>query len=240
MSAKIFQAITSMMKEVEPITKSKQNKQQNFMYRGIDDMYNELQPLFVKHGVFITSEVLESEREERQSKSGGLNIWSILKVKFTFYAEDGSNVNSIMKGEAMDSGDKGTNKAMSIALKYCLMQLLLIPTEELKHDDPDATSTQILAKTKTETKKTETKKQPYKKEPVNSTSQPIVTDFVYTSEMKKELETLLKSSHYKDGDQVHTNTKKYIDDVTGMTPELFKRIKEGLTAARQKADKKAA
>ena len=36
----------------------------------------------------------------------------------------------------MDSADKGMNKAMSIALKYALMQMLLIPTKEEK--DPDA------------------------------------------------------------------------------------------------------
>jgi hypothetical protein len=133
----IYKAISSIMNEVEPIGKNKKNQQQGFMYRGIDDMYNELQPLFIKYKVFITSEVLESTREERQSKTGGILLWTILKVKFTFFADDGSNVTSIMVGEAMDSADKSANKSMSVALKYCLMQLLLIPTEELKKDDPD-------------------------------------------------------------------------------------------------------
>jgi len=126
------------MNEVEAIGKNKRNQQQGFQYRGIDDMYNDLQPKFAKHKVFITSKVLESTREERSSKNGGILLWTILKVKFTFYAEDGSSVSSITIGEAMDSGDKGANKAMSVALKYCLMQLLLIPTEELKKEDPDS------------------------------------------------------------------------------------------------------
>ena len=49
---------------------------------------------------------------------------------------DGSYVETTNVGEAADSGDKGMNKAMSIALKYSLLQMFLIPTEEQK--DPDA------------------------------------------------------------------------------------------------------
>lgn len=146
METKIFSAITSIMNDVEPIGKNKKNPQQGFMYRGIDDMYNELQPLFTKYKVFIASEVLESQREERTSKNGGLLLWTVLKVKFTFYAEDGSSVSSIMVGEAMDSADKSANKAMSVALKYCLMQLLLIPTEDLKKNDADAHVHEVLPK----------------------------------------------------------------------------------------------
>jgi len=142
----IYQSLTAIMNEVEAIGKTKKNAQQGFMYRGIDDLYNDLQPKFAKYKVFIASEVLEILREERQTKSGGSLIYTILKVKFTFYAEDGSWVSSIMVGEAMDSGDKGSNKAMSTALKYCLFQLLLIPTEEVKESDPDATAHQVQPK----------------------------------------------------------------------------------------------
>jgi hypothetical protein len=37
-----------------------------------------------------------------------------------------------MIGEAMDSGDKSANKAMSAAQKYALLQVFCIPTEEPK------------------------------------------------------------------------------------------------------------
>jgi hypothetical protein len=133
----IYQAISAIMNEVEAIGKNKRNQAQGFAYRGIDDMYNDLQPKFAKNRVFITSEVLDQSREERINAKGTTLIYTILRVKFTFWTEDGTSVSSIMVGEAMDSGDKGANKAMSIALKYCLMQLLLIPTEELKKEDPD-------------------------------------------------------------------------------------------------------
>ena len=44
-------------------------------------------------------------------------------------AEDGSKTTARMIGEAMDSGDKATNKAMSAAYKYAAFQTFAIPTE---------------------------------------------------------------------------------------------------------------
>jgi hypothetical protein len=126
----IFKKINSILQEVDAIGKNKKNEQQGYKFRGIDDMYNALHPLFAIHGVFITSDILSSKREERQTKNGGNLIYTIVTCKFTFYAEDGTNVSSTLEGEAMDSGDKSTNKAMSTALKYALMQMFLIPTEE--------------------------------------------------------------------------------------------------------------
>ena len=94
---------------------------------------NKLQPLFAKYKLFIVPELLEQNREERKSSNGLL--YSICKMKYIFYAEDGSNVSAIVVGEGMDSGDKASNKAMAVALKYALFQVFCIPTEEMK--DPD-------------------------------------------------------------------------------------------------------
>lgn len=126
----IYSKMIAILQDVGAIGKNKKNEQQGYKFRGIDDMYNALHPLFSSHGVFITSEVLESKREDRLTKSGGTLIYTIIKVKFSFTAEDGSEVASIIEGEAMDSGDKSTNKALSTALKYALMQMFLIPTDE--------------------------------------------------------------------------------------------------------------
>ena len=136
----IYQAMINILNDVAPISKEKKNQQQGFMYRGIDDMYNELHAVFAKHGVFPTSEVLEITREDRVTSKGTSMIYTVQKIKYTFWAADGSNVSSILTGEASDSGDKSSNKSMSIAFKYALMQSLLIPTEELKESDPDAES----------------------------------------------------------------------------------------------------
>jgi hypothetical protein len=136
----IYQSIANIMTEVSAIGKNNKNAQQGYNFRGIDDLYNAIHPLFARNGVFITSDVVGNNREERTTAKGGLLLYTILRVKFTFYAIDGSSVFSIVEGEAMDSGDKSTNKAMSAALKYALMQMLLIPTEELKDADKDTYS----------------------------------------------------------------------------------------------------
>lgn len=143
---KIFAAIAAIMNEVGSIGKDRKNAQQGYNFRGIDDMYNAIHPLFKQHQVFITSTVLDSKREERQTKSGTGLIYSIVRVQFTFWTVDGSKIESVMEGEGMDSGDKATNKAMSVALKYALMQMFLIPTEELKAMDPDAESHEVAPK----------------------------------------------------------------------------------------------
>ena len=132
----IFQSITKILEEVPAIGKTKKNTTQNFMFRGIDDVMNTFQPLLAKHKVFIVPQVLEQTREERQTSKGGTLIYSICKIKYTFYAEDGSSVDAIVIGEGMDSGDKATNKAMAIAMKYAMFQVFCIPTEEMK--DPDS------------------------------------------------------------------------------------------------------
>ena len=132
----IYKAILGVMEEVGAISKSKKNQQQGFMYRGIDDVMNALQPALIKHGVFVVPNILDQIREERQTKSGGSVTYSICTIKYTFYAEDGSYVESVVIGEGMDSGDKATNKSMAIAFKYACFQVFCIPTEEMK--DPDA------------------------------------------------------------------------------------------------------
>lgn len=132
----IYQSITKIMEEVPSIGKTQRNKTQGFMYRGIDDVMNALQPLLAKNKVFIVPEILEQMREERTTSKGGNLIYSICKIKYKFYAEDGSSVEAITIGEGMDSGDKATNKAMAIAMKYTLFQVFCIPTDEMK--DPDS------------------------------------------------------------------------------------------------------
>lgn len=133
----IYQAMSAAMAEIGAVTKAKKNAQQGFMYRGIDDVMNALYPVLSKHGLFLSPEVLEHRREERQTKSGGNLIYSIMKIRYTMYAGDGSSVSATVIGEGMDSADKSSNKAMAIAMKYAMFQLFCIPTEEMAAADPD-------------------------------------------------------------------------------------------------------
>lgn len=138
----IYETIPKIMEAVGAVTKDKKNTSgQAFMYRGIDDVMNALNPAMTKFKLFVVPEVLEQLREDRTSKQGTALIYSVCKIKYTFYAEDGSSVSATVIGEAFDSGDKATNKAMSIAFKYACFQVFCIPTEEMK--DPDSESHEL-------------------------------------------------------------------------------------------------
>lgn len=133
----IYESISAIMAEGYSIDKGKRNQQQGFMYRGIDDVMNTFYPLLSKYKVFVVPEVIGREREERQTNKGGNLIYSILTIRYTFYAEDGSSVSAVVVGEGMDSGDKASNKAMAVGMKYAMFQTFCIPTEEMRDDDPD-------------------------------------------------------------------------------------------------------
>lgn len=141
----IHEAILSAMKDIEPIAKGRKNMQQSYNFRGIDDIYNELQPILAKHGIFTTSKILSHKTEDRTTKSGGSLIYRVLHIQWAFCACDGTSVYSETIGEGMDSGDKASNKAMAVAHKYALMQLFCIPTEDLK--DPENDSHDVMPST---------------------------------------------------------------------------------------------
>lgn len=143
----IYKAITEVMSDIGAVGKKQKNQQQGFMFRGIDAVMNAINPAFIKHKVFVVPEILEQSREERQTSRGGNLIYSICKIKYTFFTTDGSSIEATVIGEGMDSGDKATNKAMSIAFKYACFQVFCIPTEEMK--DPDEETHEVTADKKT-------------------------------------------------------------------------------------------
>lgn len=128
----IYAKIAAVMSEVGHIGKKRENQQQRYQFRGIDDVYNTLHEPLAKNGVFYTSTVLTHNAGPVPTKSGGQMIHVTLTVRYTFYCEDGSSITTEARGEAMDSGDKAEGKAQSYALKVALMQLFCIPTEEQK------------------------------------------------------------------------------------------------------------
>lgn len=132
----IYNAIIDAMGQVSAIAKGKRNSTQGFSYRGIDDVMNELHPILAKCGIFIVPTVLDEQRSAGTTLKGGNIFYTRQKIQFKFYAKDGSSIEAVIIGEAMDSGDKASNKALSVGLKYALLQVFCIPTEEEK--DPDS------------------------------------------------------------------------------------------------------
>ena len=86
-TGKIYKAIPAVMKEINAVGKNKKNTQQGFMYRGVDDVMNAINPALVKNSVFIVPEILEQTRESRTTNRGVTLMYSICKMSFKFYAD---------------------------------------------------------------------------------------------------------------------------------------------------------
>jgi len=143
---KVYEKIAAITAELSKIgiSKDSKNSQQGYQFRGIDQVYGALSPLLAKHGLCILPRVKDRQVLERQTKSGGALFYTTLVVEFDFVAaEDGSKHTVITVGEAMDSGDKSSNKAMSAAYKYAAFQTFCIPTEA--DNDADATTHEVAA-----------------------------------------------------------------------------------------------
>jgi hypothetical protein len=126
------------MSEVGVVGKSRKNTGQGYQFRGLDDVVAAVQPVLAANGVLVVPRVIEREREEFKTAKGGAMFSVRLLVEHSFFAPDGSSVICTTLGEAMDSGDKASNKAMSAALKYALTETLMIPTYEAERDIEDS------------------------------------------------------------------------------------------------------
>ena len=114
----------------------------SFKYRGIDEVYNVMAPLLSRHGLCILPRIVGRTCEERKSAKGNALFYVTVEAEFDFVsAEDGTRHLVRTYGEAMDSGDKATNKAMSIAYKNAILMTFSVPTEG--DNDPDAQAHEV-------------------------------------------------------------------------------------------------
>lgn len=143
----VYSAIAEVMAKLAKVGIGKNNKntQQGYKFRGIDDVYNALAPFLAESKLLILPRVKSRNVTERETKSGGVLFYVVLDVEFDFVsALDGSKHTVQVVGEAMDSGDKASNKAMSAAYKYACMEAFCIPTEG--DNDADATTHEVTGK----------------------------------------------------------------------------------------------
>lgn len=145
---KVYQAIQAVASQMakDGISKSRDNKQQGFKFRGIDETLNALAPVLSTHGLVILPRMLSRAVTERETKNGGALFSVVVDAEFDFVSsEDGSKHTVKTYGEAMDTADKATNKAMSIAYKYAAFLAFCIPVEGMG-EDADATKHDVAAK----------------------------------------------------------------------------------------------
>jgi hypothetical protein len=132
MSKNVYQLIAAVASDIarQGIAKGRNNAAQGYKFRGIDDVYNALSPIMSAHGLVILPRIIGREVSERTTPKGGVLFYVTVEAEFDFVSShDGSKHTVKTYGEAMDSGDKATNKAMSAAYKYAAFQTFCIPTE---------------------------------------------------------------------------------------------------------------
>jgi hypothetical protein len=150
---RVYTAIAAVMAELAKagISKDRSNQQQGYKFRGIDDVYNALSPALSMHNLCMLPRILSREVTERTTQKGNALFYVVVEAEFDLIAtEDGSKHTIRTYGEAMDSADKATNKAMSAAYKYAAMQAFAIPTEG--DNDADTTMHDVAPREKEEPK----------------------------------------------------------------------------------------
>jgi hypothetical protein len=141
---KIYKCIGEVLKEIEPVKKKRQASQ--FKFRGVEDAMNMLSPILAKNGVFPTTHRIDDIRSlDVESKNGTRGSHYVRRYTFRFFAEDGSYVDTIADGEAIDFGDKASNKCYSVAYREALWKMFVVPFEQ---DDFENYNPEVASKRK--------------------------------------------------------------------------------------------
>jgi hypothetical protein len=133
----VAQAMAAVMAEVRAVGKNQKHDAPGakFMFRGIDAVVDAVGPVLRNHGVIVVPQLVDVQRRDVRTSNDKPARETTVTVKYVFTGPDGSTLEAIVPGEAMDSGDKGTAKAMSVAFRIALLQALCLPTHDT---DPDA------------------------------------------------------------------------------------------------------
>lgn len=133
----LVERLVAVKREVGAVAKGDRNSAQGFNFRGIDAVVNAVAGPLMKHGIMsYPSKVISTKRGTATTSKG--SVMNTVEVVMQYAFTDGkSTLYFEAPGEAFDSGDKGTPKAMSVAYRTALLQALTLPTDE---PDPDSES----------------------------------------------------------------------------------------------------
>lgn len=128
----LVERLIAVKADIGGVGKDGRNAQQGFNFRGIDAVMNAVAGPLIKHGIMAIPVKVISVKRATASTTGG-KLMNTVEVVMRYAFTDGVDTLEFeAPGEAFDSGDKSTAKAMSVALRTALLQALSLPT-----DDPD-------------------------------------------------------------------------------------------------------
>jgi hypothetical protein len=135
----VQEAVNRVMRDVQAIGKGQEyddKRGTKYSFRGVDDVVNAVGPALREHKVIIAPVVVDVVNSERYDTKGGARMQNVVvKVSYRVSGPRGDKFPAESLGQAADMGDKGIPKAMSVAYRTMLLQLLSIPTGE---PDPDS------------------------------------------------------------------------------------------------------
>jgi ERF superfamily protein len=107
-----------------------------YEFRGIDAVLNAVGPALRKHGVSVVQTLVEPTYATTPTSNNKLMNLCRVTVTYQVIGPRGDFLPFALQsvGEAFDSGDKATPKAVSVALRSLYINSLAIPTGEPKMD----------------------------------------------------------------------------------------------------------
>lgn len=128
----LVERLIEVKKEIGAVGKNDRNNAQGFNFRGIDAVINAVAGPFMKHGIVSYPAKVVSVKRGTGTTNGGKTMNTIDVIVQYAFTDGEDTLYFEAPGEAFDSGDKATPKAMSVAYRTALLQALNLPT-----DDPD-------------------------------------------------------------------------------------------------------
>lgn len=132
--------LDKVSRDVGAVRKDGHNKNQNFHFRGIDAVVNATHSALREYGVVVVPKVLSADYEKITTSGGKASVSVRLMVEHEWRGPGGDVLVSRVAAEANDTADKATSKAMSVALRTALLQVLHLPTDD---PDPDLSHNEI-------------------------------------------------------------------------------------------------
>ena len=142
----IFEKMSAITVELQPVAKNLTvTAGKNSSYKAVSerDIIDAVKPVENKYGVYsypydreiLESQILESESSYNGSVTKKSTFFTRIKTTYRFVNTEKPEeyIDMVTYSEGIDTGDKGSGKAMTYADKYALMKAYKISTG----DDPD-------------------------------------------------------------------------------------------------------
>lgn len=145
----LYQKLLKITEKIGKIEKTGKNQQQGYGFIEQAKIVAELRPLLAEYGVIIIPETVDRkvDRYEVTRSNGreGVDIHVNVTSRYTVINVDNPEERFVSEwngGEAIDSSDKATNKAITASQKYFLMKLFNISDkDDGDNDSPELGST---------------------------------------------------------------------------------------------------